>query len=137
MFPTPTLPRTWRPALALVCATAFAPAAHAQTAATAPVTGTITDEQGQPLAGATVVLNPGNIGTATDRRGTFSLAAPAGSYTATVSYLGYKVANQAVVVSEGGTATLNATLAQDPLLMDAVVVTGNFNPKPSWKAPRP
>ncbi|WP_345122797.1 TonB-dependent receptor [Hymenobacter antarcticus] len=115
------------PAAVIVCA--LAPAAYAQTAASGPVTGTITDAQGQPLVGATVVLNPGNIGTATDRNGAFSLAAPAGSYTATVSYLGYKMASQAITVANGGTATLNASLAQDPLLMDGVVVTGNFNPQ--------
>ena len=115
------------PAVAIVCA--LAPAAYAQNAASGPVTGTITDEQRQPLAGATVVLNPGNIGTTTGPSGAFSLTAPAGSYTATVSYLGYKVANQTITVTDGGTATLNAVLAQDPLLMDGVVVTGNFNPQ--------
>ncbi len=113
------------PAAAIVCA--LAPAAHAQSAG--PVSGVITDEQGQPLAGATVVLNPGNIGTATDRNGAFSLAAPAGSYTATISFLGYRVANQPLTVAEGGTATVNAKLAPDPLLMEGVVVTGTFNPQ--------
>ncbi|GAA3951083.1 TonB-dependent receptor [Hymenobacter algoricola] len=117
------------PAAAVVCA--LAPAAYAQSTAPGPVTGIITDAQGQPLAGATVVLNPGRIGTATDRNGAFSLTVPAGTYTATVSYLGFKASSQSVTVAaEGGAAaTLNASLAQDPLLMDAVVVTGNFNPQ--------
>ena len=46
-----------------------APAAFAQTAAPGLVNGTITDTK--PLAGAAVVLNPGNIGTTTDRNGAF------------------------------------------------------------------
>ncbi|WP_083322025.1 TonB-dependent receptor [Hymenobacter lapidarius] len=127
MTPNTTLLGRLFPAVAIVCA--LAPAAYAQNAASGPVTGTVTDEQRQPLVGATVVLNPGNLGTTTGADGSFSLTAPAGSYTATVSYLGYKVANQAITVTAGGTATLNASLARDPLLMDGVVVTGNFNPQ--------
>ena len=114
--------------MALVCAAALAPSAHAQVV-TGPIKGLVNDNQGQALAGATVVLMPGNIGTATNTRGEFTLAAPAGTYAATVSYLGYKVVTQSVVVTAGGTATLNVTLAQDPLLMQGVVVTGNFNPQ--------
>ncbi|WP_310392593.1 TonB-dependent receptor [Hymenobacter sp.] len=122
-------PRHWRPALALVCATALSPIAHAQTNSNSSVTGLIKDGQGQTLAGATVVLTPGNIGTATDNAGEFTLRVPAGSYTATVSFLGYKPATQPLTVAEGGSATVNAALAEDPLLMEGVVVTGTFNPQ--------
>ena len=115
--------------MALVCAAALAPAAQAQTAATGPVTGLIKDGQGQPLTGATVVLMPGNLGTATNNAGEFTLNAPAGTYTATVTYLGYKPATQALTVGDGTPATFNATLAEDPLLMEGVVVTGTFNPQ--------
>jgi outer membrane receptor protein involved in Fe transport len=125
MLPTSTPFGRFAPVAALVCA--LAPAAYAQNAAS--VTGTVADAQAQPLAGATVVLNPGNIGTTTDRTGAFSLAAPAGTYTATVSYVGYKMATQSLTLAEGGPATFNASLALDPLLMDGVVVTGNFNPQ--------
>jgi len=125
MLPTSTPFGRFAPVAALVCA--LAPAAYAQNAAS--VTGTVADAQAQPLAGATVVLNPGNISTTTDRNGAFSLAAPAGTYTATVSYIGYKMATQSLTLAEGGPATFNASLALDPLLMDGVVVTGNFNPQ--------
>jgi len=127
MFETSTLLRTWRPALALLCTTALAPPAYAQTGA--PVSGIIKDAQGQPLAGATVVFMPGNISTATNNKGEFLVNAPTGYYTATVTYLGYKPAKQALTVANGGTATVNATLAEDPLLMEGVVVTGTFNPQ--------
>ena len=90
MFETSTLLRTWRPALALLCTTALAPPAYAQTGA--PVSGIIKDAQGQPLAGATVVFMPGNISTATNNKGEFLVNAPTGYYTATVTYLGYKPA---------------------------------------------
>lgn len=94
--------------MALVCAAALAPSAHAQVV-TGPIKGLVNDGQGQALPGATVVLMPGNIGTATNSRGEFVLAAPAGTYAATVSYLGYKTVTQSVVVTAGGTATLNVT----------------------------
>jgi RHS repeat-associated protein len=58
-------------------------------AAFGTVTGTVTDLNGQPQAGATVRLTGTVNATATDGAGNFKLTAPAGLYTLTVSKFGY------------------------------------------------
>ncbi|HXO42330.1 MAG TPA: carboxypeptidase regulatory-like domain-containing protein, partial [Thermoanaerobaculia bacterium] len=58
-------------------------------AAFGTITGTVVDQNGQPLAGATVRLTGTANATATDGAGNFNLTAPAGLYTLTASKLGY------------------------------------------------
>jgi RHS repeat-associated protein len=58
-------------------------------AAFGTITGTVTDQNGQPLAGATVRITGTANATATDGAGNFNLTAPAGLYTLTVSKFGY------------------------------------------------
>lgn len=54
------------------------------------LSGSITDKNnGETLFGATVFLEDTNIGVITNEYGFYSLTAPAGSYTLTISYLGY------------------------------------------------
>lgn len=54
------------------------------------LSGSIADKNnGETLFGATVFLEGTNIGVITNEYGFYSLTAPAGSYTLTVSYLGY------------------------------------------------
>ena len=43
------------------------------------ITGTVVDEQGQPMIGVTVRVQGGNVGTTTDLDGKFSLNASEGS----------------------------------------------------------
>ncbi|MDO4758699.1 MAG: TonB-dependent receptor [Rikenellaceae bacterium] len=52
------------------------------------VSGTVVDEAGQPIIGATVIVKGSVQGTTTGIDGKFHLVAPAGS-TLTISYLGY------------------------------------------------
>jgi outer membrane receptor protein involved in Fe transport len=97
---------------------------------TGTVNGQIKDNQGRPLAGATVVLQPSGQGTTTNSEGQFSLSGVApGTYTVTVAFLGYRTATQSVTVDATQNATVQATLADDALLMNDVVVTGTFNPQ--------
>ncbi len=52
------------------------------------ITGTITDEKGVPLAGATVTVKNSTVGTATGEDGKFSLAVPASARALIISYVG-------------------------------------------------
>ncbi|MFY9117452.1 MAG: carboxypeptidase-like regulatory domain-containing protein, partial [Dysgonamonadaceae bacterium] len=60
------------------------------------VQGTVVDEAGEPIIGATVVVKGTSQGTVTDVNGSFTLTAPADG-TLVVSYVGY--ATQEVPVS--------------------------------------
>ncbi|GAB2871042.1 hypothetical protein GCM10027044_36560 [Hymenobacter ruber] len=56
----------------------------------AELRGTVLDSVGgRPVSGATVVVKEKNVGVATDANGHFSLLLRKGSYTLTMSYLGY------------------------------------------------
>src|SRR3982751_1693815 len=58
-------------------------------AQTKTVTGKIIDEQGRPVAGASVIVKGSKAGTATDANGDFKLSAPATAASVIISYIGY------------------------------------------------
>ncbi|MBP5386675.1 MAG: TonB-dependent receptor [Prevotella sp.] len=91
----------------------------AQGAQKQKVTGTVTDESGEPLIGVTVVENGANVGAITDLDGKYSLEAPANA-TLTFSYVGYLTQN----VKVAGQSTHNVVLKEDNALLDEVVVVG-------------
>lgn len=84
------------------------------------VSGTVTDENNQPLPGATVVVQGTNRGTSTDFDGKYQINATQGE-TLVFSYVGY--ATQEIIAKGGGNSlTINALLQPDNTL-DEVVVT--------------
>ena len=83
------------------------------------VTGTVTDTNGVPLAGASVIVKGTTRGTTTDFDGNFSIAAE-GSAALGVSYIGYKTKEVAV----NNQSNLSITLEEDSALLDEVVVVG-------------
>ena len=94
-------------------------AMFAQSAQKQKVTGTVTDEAGEPLIGVTVIENGASVGAITDLDGRYTLdAAP--NATLTFSYVGYLTQN----VKLGGRSNLNITLKEDNALLDEVVVVG-------------
>lgn len=82
------------------------------------VKGTVTDEAGEPLIGATVMVAGTATGTATDFDGNFSIDVEQGK-TLKVSYVGYLTQEVKVTGSE-----LNIILKEDNALLDEVVVVG-------------
>ena len=65
------------------------------------ITGVVKDSAtAEHLIGAIVKVDPGGLGTATDAAGKFSLRLTAGTYTLTVSYLGYRTQIIPLVVSK-------------------------------------
>ena len=67
-------------------------AMFAQGAQKQKVTGTVTDESGEPLIGVTVMENGASVGAITDLDGRFTLDAPSNA-TLTFSYVGYLTQN--------------------------------------------
>ena len=98
-----------------IVAIMFSVAAMAQSA----VKGSVVDEQGLPIAGASVFIQGTAVGTATDLKGDFSINAQRGQ-TLVISFIGLK--NQEIVLS--GQTTLNVTLVSDTNILDEVVVVG-------------
>ncbi len=88
---------------------------------TKKVTGTVVDEFGDALAGATVVVN-GNtaIGVATDMNGKFSLDIPANTKLLSVGYVGMVTKDVAPVFGK----SMLIKLSEDAQLVEEVVVMG-------------
>jgi uncharacterized membrane protein len=82
------------------------------------VSGTVYDETGEPLPGATVVVKGTSFGVATDFDGNFTINAEA-SQTLVASYIGYK--SQEVAVGSQSSLEIYLELGNQ---LDEVVVTG-------------
>lgn len=84
------------------------------------ITGTVTDENGEPVIGANVKIKGEALGTITDIDGRFTLKNVSDKAMLEVSYIGYK--NQDIKV--GGQKDLSIRLQEDSELIDEVVVVG-------------
>ena len=84
------------------------------------LTGTVTDAANNaPIAGATVSTSVAT--TTTDAQGKYTLTLPANTYDVSFSAFGYATKTvSGVVITDGGTTTLNAALSKKP----SVHVTG-------------
>jgi len=83
------------------------------------VKGTVSDEAGEPIIGATVKVQGSNDGTITDFNGEFSISA-ATNATLNISYVGY--VPQKVAVK--GQSNIKVTLKEDAQMLNDVVVVG-------------
>ncbi len=88
-------------------------------AQTGKVTGTVLDENGEPLMGAGVVIKGTSNGTLTGVNGDFSLDVPQGA-TLTVSFIGYLDGE----IVPGTRTHVEIRLEPDTKLLDEVVVIG-------------
>lgn len=84
------------------------------------VTGTVTDDQGEPLPGVNVIVKGTTIGQISNIDGKFSIIVPNEEAVLVFSFIGYKKTE--VVV--GSNRNLNITMADDTHQVDEVVVTG-------------
>lgn len=97
-----------------LCALVFCASASAQTI-NGNILGTVTDQQGAAVAGATITVT--NIGTGTKRTaesnedGTYRVnGLPVGAYTVSVEAKGFSVANENTTVSSGTDSTVDLKL---------------------------
>lgn len=83
------------------------------------ITGTVTDTKGEPLIGATVLVDNTNRGTITDFDGTFSIQASKGEILV-ISYVAYTP----VRISVGDQTKYTVVLQEDATTLQQVVVVG-------------
>ena len=80
------------------------------------ISGTVSDENGLPLPGATVIVDGTPSGTSTDFDGNYQINASVGDVL-NFSYVGYSSQNQTV----GASSTINVTLQLDNTLEEVIV----------------
>lgn len=83
------------------------------------ISGTVTDENGEPIPGATILVEGSNTGTATDIDGKFILDVDEGAVLL-ISFIGY----QSQRITVGNQSSLYITLIEDQSSLDEVVVVG-------------
>ncbi|MCM1164351.1 MAG: TonB-dependent receptor [Muribaculaceae bacterium] len=105
--------RLW---LAVLLATTFSLSLSAQDIT---VKGLVSDDTGEPLMGATVLLKGTQKGVASNLDGEFSISAPSNG-TLVFSYIGCKTKEVAI----NGQTTLNVTLENNTEMLDEVVAIG-------------
>lgn len=83
-------------------------------------TGTVVDENNQPIVGAVVIVLNANNTAQTDSRGHYAIGVPDDQYIIAFRYLGYKRLEQ----QSNRNAELNVQLQPDPGKLDEVTVIG-------------
>ena len=84
------------------------------------ITGVVTDESGEPLIGAGVVVEGTTIGTVTGIDGDYTLTVPADAVNLVFSFIG--LSEQTVPIA--GQTVINVVLKVDSTFLDEVVVVG-------------
>ncbi|WP_263375794.1 TonB-dependent receptor [Granulicella aggregans] len=80
--------------------------------ANSAMNGTVKDPSGAVLPGAKIVLRPTDATAASDAQGSFTIRdLKPGTYTVTISYVGFASFTSTIVVEAGAPAVLNATLS--------------------------
>ncbi len=94
------------------------------------ITGTVHDNNGDPILGANIFIEGTNIGTTTDFDGKFELNNIEDSSVVLIaSYTGFVTYKQLINFSENPIQNLSIILKEDVLSLDEVIVTGNINPR--------
>lgn len=98
--------------------------ANTATAQTGSLEGTVRTSEGELLPGATVQIISQSMGRSTNSRGYFQFGTlGAGSYTLSVSFIGFETAEVDIRVSSGETTTVSIELSASQLMLDDLLVT--------------
>ncbi len=100
----------------------FVPAIFAQTGS---ITGTVTNQDGDPIPTANVLLVEIARGAATNLGGKYTIDnVPAGTYTLRVTFVGYMDYEDEVTIQEGQTITKDVVLQEGTIGLEELVVVG-------------
>ena len=94
------------------------------------LSGRITSDLDEPLAGAYVFVEGAERGTTTDLNGSYKLNLPGGLNKIVVSYTGYESVHEQLFVTYGREQRKNFRLADNAELGEVLVVGSRFPPKP-------
>ncbi len=89
------------------------------------IRGRVTDQQGQPLPGANVMVEGSTVGTVTDLEGNYSLTIPNNAARISYSYIGYNTQTLPI-----GREVMNVSLQENVMSLEEVVVTGAARSEP-------
>lgn len=84
------------------------------------ITGRVSDETGEPVSGASVVVKGGGAGTSTDASGAFRISVPDQKAVLVFSSVGF----QTKEITVGKSATMNVVMSTKTSVADEVVVVG-------------
>ncbi|MFQ5652843.1 MAG: carboxypeptidase-like regulatory domain-containing protein [bacterium] len=99
-------------------------------AQTGTITGHVSDDDGSPLPGANVVLENTTYGAATGSDGHFEIKyVPPGTYTVTVTMIGFEQKSSSVQVTVETAAEVTFTLPETIIETEAVVVSASRKPR--------
>ncbi len=113
--------------------TAFPAAAQ-----TGSLQGRVMDESGLPVASASISLQPGGTGAATDENGFFRIQnVTYGNYELEAGAVGYTTVKRQVPVSEKENKEINILLLTSPSSLQEVVVTGTLKEISRKESPVP
>jgi len=88
------------------------------------ISGKITDENGQPLPGANIIIKGTTLGTTADAEGNYALTVPDGTTTLVFSYIGYATEEVDIV----GRSIIDMMMLPDiETLQEVVVSTGYWD----------
>lgn len=90
------------------------------------ITGKVTDQKGEPLIGASILVTRTTVGAVTDLDGSFSLDLPAGATSITVSYTGYTSQE----IQLGNQSVFDIQLEEGEVLQEVIVTALGIQKQP-------
>ena len=111
----------WSVASRCLLCLAFLLAGMSVWAQTHRLTGRVTDDKGQAVVGASVIVKGTTQGITTDSNGSFALDLANGDITLVVSFIGYRTQEVAIPRSQ---SRIDIELAPESIAVDEVVVVG-------------
>lgn len=91
------------------------------------IKGKITDQNNEPLVGASIYVIQQNKGTVSNAAGEYQLSSlPNGKLSIQISYVGYKNQFETVIL-DNSKIELNISLKESPIEAEEVVVSGGYN----------
>ncbi len=99
------------------------------------INGTVTDNSGEPIPGANIIIVGSTYGTTSDFDGNFSFTTDlTGSQVLSISYLGYTTMEKAIELN-GAATTVDIVLQEGGQMLDEVVLTASSTFRSQKQAP--